>query len=199
MCSNTIMYITYFICQTVFAANMAVTCLLSFLSILAYNINYTVNIKTNTSENIQTNKLFTGNITHASRFGETSNLTLGRPGGGGGYHPPWRFSPITFLVIPTGKIASVYLILGIEDTFWHMWHHLDAVTWHMSWRQRSMTIDENTVVLPLYVYHDIFWSIRDKAMRLVLFLTFSRSGNSKMLQLVTWPWRMTLKIKVKLP
>ena len=122
-----------------------------------------------------------------------------RGGGGVGTTPPWRFSPITFLVIPTGKIASVYLILGIEDTFWHMWHHLDAVTWHMSWRQRSMTIDENTVVLPLYVYHDIFWSIRDKAIRLVLFLTFSRSGNSKMLQLVTWPWRMTLKIKVKLP
>ena len=49
------------------------------------------------------------------------DLTLGRPGGGGWVPPPpWRFSPITFLVIPTGKIASVYLILGIEDTFWHM-------------------------------------------------------------------------------
>ena len=119
--------------------------------------------------------------------------------GGGGYHPPWRFSPITFLMIPTGKIASVYLLLGIEDTFWHMWHHLDAVTWHMSWRQQSMTIGENTVVLPLYVYHDIFRSICDTAMRLVLFLTFSRSRNSKMLKLFTWPWRMTLKFKVKLP
>ena len=103
--------------------------------------------------------------------------------GGGGVPPPWRFSPITFLMIPTGKIASVYLLLGIEDTFWHMWHHLDAVTWHMSWRQQSMTIiDENTVVLPLYVCHDIFRSICDKAKRLVLFLTFSRSGNSKMLK-----------------
>ena len=102
-------------------------------------------------------------------------------------------------MIPTGKIASVYLLLGIEDTFWHMWHHLDAVTWHMSWRQQSMTIGENTVVLPLYVYHDIFQSICDTAMRLGLFLTFSRSRNSKMLKLFTWPWRMTLKFKVKLP
>ena len=41
-------------------------------------------------------------------------------GGGVGTTPPWRFSPITFLMIPTGKIASVYLLLGIEDTFWHM-------------------------------------------------------------------------------
>ena len=102
-------------------------------------------------------------------------------------------------MIPTWKIASVYLLLGIEDTFWHMWHHLDAVTWHMSWRQQSMTIDENTVVLPLYVYHDIFRSMRNNAMRFVLFLTFSRSGNSKMLELITWPWRMTLKFKVELP
>ena len=99
-------------------------------------------------------------------------LTLGRLGGW--VPPPWRFSPITFLMIPTGKIALVYLLLGIEDTFWYMWHHLDAVTWHMSWRQQSMTIDENTVVLPLYVCHDIFWSTCDRAKSLVLFLTFSR-------------------------
>ena len=58
------------------AANMAVMCLLTFLIILAFNTNYTVNIKTNTSENIQFNKLFTGNITDASRFGETSNLNI---------------------------------------------------------------------------------------------------------------------------
>ena len=55
---------------------MAVTCLLSFLIILAFNTNYTVIIKIKTSENIQTNKLITGNITHASRFGETSNLNI---------------------------------------------------------------------------------------------------------------------------
>ena len=67
-------------------------------------------------------------------------LTLGRPGRGGGYHPPWRFSPVTFLMIPTAKIASSYLILGMRDTFWHMWHHLDAVTWHMSWRHMYMTV-----------------------------------------------------------
>ena len=138
------------------------------------------------------------NYYFASSLHNMGGLTLGLLGGGG-YHPPWRFSPITFLMIPTGKIASVYLLLGIEDTFWHMWHHLDAVTWHMSWRQQSMTIGENTVVLPLYVYHDIFRSICDTAMRLVLFLTFSRSRNSKMLKLFTWPWRMTLKFKVKLP
>ena len=55
---------------------MAVMCLLSLFIILAFNTNYTVNIKTNTSEHIQINKLFTGNITHASRFGETSNLNI---------------------------------------------------------------------------------------------------------------------------
>ena len=43
---------------------------------LSTQITYTVNIKTNTSENIQINKLFTGNITHASWFGETSNLNI---------------------------------------------------------------------------------------------------------------------------
>ena len=59
---------------------------------------------------------------------------------GGGYHPPWRFSPVTFLMIPIAKIASSYLLLGMGDTFWHMWHHLDAVTWHMSWRQMYMTV-----------------------------------------------------------
>ena len=39
-------------------------------------------------------------------------LTLGLLGGGGvGTAPqPWRFSPITFLMIPTGKIASVYQV-----------------------------------------------------------------------------------------
>ena len=58
------------------AVNMAVMCLLSLFIILAFNRNYTVNIKTNTSEHIHINKLFTGNITHASRFGETSNLNI---------------------------------------------------------------------------------------------------------------------------
>ena len=67
-----------------------------------------------------------------------SPLTLGRPGGW--IPPPWRFSPVTFLMIPTAKIASLYLILGMGDTFWHMWHHLDAVTWHMSWRHMYMTV-----------------------------------------------------------
>ena len=59
---------------------------------------------------------------------------------GGWVPPPWRFSPVTFLMIPTAKIASSYLILGMGDTFWHMWHHLDAVTWHMSWRHMYMTV-----------------------------------------------------------
>ena len=53
---------------------------------------------------------------------------------------PWRFSPVTFLMIPTAKIASSYLLLGMRDTFWHMWHHLDAVTEHMSWRHMYMTV-----------------------------------------------------------
>ena len=44
-------------------------------------------------------------------------LTLGRPGGVG---TPLAFSPVTFLMIPTAKIASSYLILGTGDTFWHM-------------------------------------------------------------------------------
>ena len=54
--------------------------------------------------------------------------------------PPGVFSPVTFLMIPIAKIASSYLLLGMGDTFWHMWHHLDAVTWHMSWRHMYMTV-----------------------------------------------------------
>ena len=30
---------------------------------------------------------------------------------------PWRFSPVTFLMIPIAKIASAYRLLGIGDTF----------------------------------------------------------------------------------
>ena len=67
------------------------------------------------------------------------DLTLGRLGGGW-VPPPWRFFPVTSLMIPIAKIASSYLLPGMGDTFWHMWHHLDAVTWHMSWRQMSMTV-----------------------------------------------------------
>ena len=61
-------------------------------------------------------------------------LTLGRPGGGLMQPPPLAFFPCNFFMIPIAKIASAYLLLGMGDTFWHMWHHLDAVTWHMSWR-----------------------------------------------------------------
>ena len=44
-------------------------------------------------------------------------------------------------MIPIAKFASSYLLLGMGDTFWHnMWHHLDAVSWHMSWRQMYMTV-----------------------------------------------------------
>ena len=64
-------------------------------------------------------------------------LTLGLLVGG---YRHWRFSPVTFLMIPIAKIASSYLLLEMGDTFWHMWHHLDAVTWHVSWRQMSMTV-----------------------------------------------------------
>ena len=68
------------------------------------------------------------------------NLYPRTPRGGGWIPPPWRFSPVTFLMIPIAKIASAYLLLGMGDTFWHMWHHLDAVTWHMSWRHMYMTV-----------------------------------------------------------
>ena len=30
---------------------------------------------------------------------------------------PWRFSPVTCLMIPIAKIASFYLLLGVGDTF----------------------------------------------------------------------------------
>ena len=43
---------------------------------------------------------------------------------------PWRFSPVIFHD-SNRKIASANLLLGMGDTFWHMWHHLDDVTWHM--------------------------------------------------------------------
>ena len=123
-------------------------------------------------------------------------LTLGRPGVD---TTLWRFSPATFLMIPITKIASSYLLLGIRDTFWHMWHHLDAVTWHMSWRQMYMTVVKIHCFLPLFVNRDIFWCRCDKAIRLVSFSTESRSQNSKMLKWITWPWQMILKFEVKLP
>ena len=78
----------------------------------------------------------TGNICLDRKPG--LDLTLGRPGGW--IPPPWRFSPVTFFMIPIAKIASTYLLLGMGDTFWHMWHHLDAATWHMSWRHMYMTV-----------------------------------------------------------
>ena len=79
------------------------------------------------------------------------------------------FLHYNFLEIPCGKIALYSLLLG--DTFWYMWHHLDPVNWHMSWRQllQSMTIYENIIYKLLYVYHDIYWNSCDEAM--VLFLT----------------------------
>ena len=89
-------------------------------------------------ENVQ--RRFTKLFPHLRSLPYSTRLTLGRPGGGGGYHPPCRFSPVTFLMIPIAKIALSYLSLGMGDTFWHIWHHLDAVTWHMSWRQMYMTV-----------------------------------------------------------
>ena len=69
------------------------------------------------------------------------NFNPRTPGGGGvDATPPLAFFPVTFLMIPTAEIASAYLLLGMGDTFWHMWHHLDAVTWHMSWRHMYMTV-----------------------------------------------------------
>ena len=88
-----------------------------------------------------------------------------------GYHPPWRFSPVTFLMIPIAKIASAYLLLEMGDTFWHMWHHLDAVTWHMSWRHMYMTVVKIHCFLPLFVNRDNFWCRCDKVMKLVSFST----------------------------
>ena len=42
-------------------------------------------------------------------------IILGRPGGVG--TTPWRFSLVTFLMIPIAKIASSYLLLGMGDPF----------------------------------------------------------------------------------
>ena len=53
---------------------------------------------------------------------------------------PLAFFPCNFFMIQIAKIASAYLLLGMGDTFWHMWRHLDAVTWHMSWRHMYMTV-----------------------------------------------------------
>ena len=68
----------------------------------------------------------------------------------------------------------------------------------MSWHQKSMTKVKNTVFLPLCITNpDIFWRRCDKAMTLVLYLTFLRPENSKMLDLNTWPWQMTWKLENK--
>ena len=42
------------------------------------------------------------------------------PKGGAWVPSPWRFSSVTFLMIPIAKIASAYLLLEMGDTFWHM-------------------------------------------------------------------------------
>ena len=55
-----------------------------------------------------------------------------------GYHL-LTFLPCNVFMISIAKIASTYLLLGMEDTFWHMWHHLDADT---SWSQIFMTVVE---------------------------------------------------------
>ena len=49
------------------------------------------------------------------------------------------FFPCTFLMISIAKVVSSYLLLEMRDTFWHMWHHLDAVTWHTAWPVASLT------------------------------------------------------------
>ena len=52
-----------------------------------------------------------------SKTTRSSFINPRTPRGGGGYHPPWRFSPVTFLMIPIAKIASAYLLLEMGDTF----------------------------------------------------------------------------------
>ena len=71
---------------------------------------------------------------------------------------------------------------------------------HVTYVMTSYVHDggQNTLFLQLFVNQDIFWCRCDKTIRLVSFSTESRSQNSKMLKEITWPWRMTLKFKVKL-
>ena len=96
-----------------------------------------------------------------------------------GWVPPlWRFSPVTFLMSTIAKVASSHLLLRMGDTYWHMLHHLDAVTWHshMTYVMTSNVHDggKNTV-LPLFGNRDNYWSRCDKLLRLVSFPTKLRS------------------------
>ena len=56
-------------------------------------------------------------------------------------------------MIPIAKIASPYLLLGMEDIFWHMWRC------HVTYVVTSNVHDggQNALFLPLFVNRDIFW------------------------------------------
>ena len=67
-------------------------------------------------------------------------------------------------MIPITKLASSYLLLGLGETFRHMWHHLDAVTWHVV---HSLSVNQTSSLhldqfymgyrkVPFYIGHLLF-------------------------------------------
>ena len=96
---------------------------------------------TQRTNRIETNTLSSNTIGMVSwNHGLTpAHLTThGRPGGMN--TTLLAFFPCNFSDNFNRKIASAFLLLGMGYIFWHMWPHLDAATWQMSWCQMSMTV-----------------------------------------------------------
>ena len=56
-----------------------------------------------------------------------------------GYHP-LAFFPCNFFDDSNRENRLIVSVTSDGRHVWHMWHHFDAVTWYMSWRQMSMTV-----------------------------------------------------------
>ena len=101
---------------------------------------------------------------------------------GGGYHPPpWIFAfPSEFLEnISHGYVFGVKESNGDNEKILSLLHDL-----------------ENQGQTPFCMTFLISGYKHDTKLILVSILTFSRSRISNMLEKITWPWRLTLELKV---
>ena len=119
------------------------------------------------------------------------------PRRGGCYHP-LPFFPCNIFDDSNRKNR---LIVSVTRDGRHVLAYVTS-SWrcHVTYVMTSNVHDggQKTLFLPLFVNRDIFWCRWDEVIRLVSFSTKSRSWNPKMLKQITWPWRMTLKLEVKL-
>ena len=102
-------------------------------------------------------------------------------GGGGLIQPPWIFAFPSefFLNISHGYVFGVKESNGDNEKILSLLHDL-----------------ENQGQTPFCMTFLISGCKHDTKLILVSILTFSRSRISNMLNSITWPWRLTLKLKV---